>query len=541
MFPIDKLLDGIVKLASSDPTSKRACQPLLVGMLDVLELLVSFPEGNRSSLLEMDTKRVESLIEIMSTKAGSELDMSLSMEEMEEDTPTTNNLSRLDESHLSLEPAPQTKRPTGLEDTIRIAAATILMRMAQADHKSSDEDSTGGVWEARMRAAVVDFASTFRVHGHVIPCADMKRRFFRLQAMLANSSAENEDIISSSIVDESLLWRRERDDHTQQMEDYQRQLDEAQAQMRQLTTDRDRCKTSMRTQAAVYERDLVRIKSAATRDASQLAGVHVAERSAAEKRAEECLRRANQVEELRQEAESRMEEFRLLEANAKQELRDTTERLRDAHSELQQQRSLAEQHKMQCAEQANELAEYMDRFRIVEKERQTARMQLDATQSALKETKRAYKLLQDDLEATFANLSLLAQAYQIKEEEVFAMVEQKDKAVQEARRQADAERRRNEELEQTERHLQFENDRLTKKLARAKEKLQEERQERHDEAERRKRHGPVSYINQLHTSTTSEASSRAQRKSKTSREERRRLPGKENGSSSSSSMRRDYR
>jgi chromosome segregation ATPase len=178
---------------------------------------------------------------------------------------------------------------------------------------------------------------------------------------------------------------------------------------------------------------------------------------------------------------------------------------------------------------------------MVERDYKTTRSQLASFHAALEETKDAYHKLQEDLEETFAQLSFLAQVYQSKEDEISAIVEKKDQAVQEARRHADSERRRNNELEANERHLQFENDRLTKKLTRAKEKLEEERNQRHEEAERRKRHAPVSYINQLHTSTTSETSRRAQLSEMSKREGERRVPGKENRSHPSSLSRRDYR
>ena len=538
-FPIDKLIDGILKLASSESTSERACQPLLVGMMDVLELLVSYPEGNRSSLLERNTERIESLIEMMSARPESNIDLSLSMEEINDHTPTANNLSRIDESHISLlEPvAEPSKPPTGLEDTIRIAAATVLVHMA--DGASMTTESTVAIWRTRIRTAVLDFISTIRLHGRRQASANMKRRLFHLQAVLASSSTENEDVIASSLIDEDLLCRRERDDNAQQLIDCQRQLDEARAQVKELEAERDKYKKAVRLQVATFDRDIQRSKSKAILEASQLVEVHAAERRAAENRAEACVRRAKHIEELQKEAESCIEEFKSLEANAKQQLHDLERKLKATQDELQQQRTLVDEQKRRCSDQVKELSNYKDRLQIVEGEHKTTRSHLSASQAALNETNTAYNKLADDLEETFSQLSLLAQAYQTKEDEITSIVEKKDRAIQEARRSADSELRRNDDLEATERHLQFENDRLTKKLERAKQKLEDERNLQQEESDRRKRHGPVSYINQLHTSTTS-AASRAPRGGSTSRRENSRGPGKENGyCSSSSSLRRE--
>jgi hypothetical protein len=535
VFPIDKLLDGIIKLTSSDSTSKRACQPLIVGMMEVLELLVSYPEGSRSSLLETHTERVESLIEIMSLRAGINVDMSLSMEEMNEETPPVNNLSRLDESQVSLAPA-EAPASEGLDDTIRIAAASVLVRMACGD--ASEDAET--LWQKRIRTAVMDFSSTFRFYGHPQACADMRRRVFHVQVILAKLSVENEDLISSSLAAEDLTCRRERYDYAQKVLDYQRELDEARSHVKQLTAERDGYKKAIRLQAAAYKKSLHWIKSKATAEASQLVEVHVSERSAAEKRANECLRQTNHLEELQEENERRIDEYRSSEAQSRHELSEIAAKLKDAHQELQHQRALVDNHKRRSADHAEELSGLASRLQSMEGEHKATRGQLSASQATLEKTKAANHKLHDDLEETFAQLSFLAQAYQSKEDEITAFVEKKDQAVQEARRNADLERRRNDELEANERHLQFENGRLTKKLTRAKEKMEEVRNQRHEESQRTKRHAPVAYINQLHTSTTSEASRRAQLSGKSSREERMRVLGKENRSYASSS-RRDYR
>jgi myosin heavy subunit len=535
VFPVDKLLDGIIKLASSDATSRRACQPLIVGMMEVLELLVSYPEGSRSSLLETDTERVESLIEIMSLRDGINVDMSLSMEEMNEETPPANNLSRLDESQISLAPA-EAPAKQGLNDTIRIAAACVLVRMACGEASEGTET----LWQTRIRTAVMDFTSAFRLYGHPQACADMRRRVFHLQAILATLSAENENLISSSLAAEDLLCRRERHDHAQQMLDYQRDLNEARSHVTQLTAERDGYKKAMRLQAAAFKKSLQWTKSKATAEASQLVNVHVSERITAEKRANECLRRKQHLEELQQENERRIDEYRSLEAHSRQELSEIVAKLKDTHQELQHQRALVDDHESRSADQTEELSSLTSRLQSVDGEHKKTRGQLTASQAALEKTKDAYHMLHDDLEKTFAQLSFLAQAYQSQEDQITAIVEKKDQAVQEARRKADMERRRNDELEANERQLQFENDRLTKKLTKAKEKLEEERNQRHEESQRTKRHAPVAYINRLHTSTTSDASRRAQLSGKPSREERKKVLGKENRSYALPSK-RDYR
>ena len=515
-FPIDKLIDGVLKLATSDSTSKRACQPLIVSMLDVLELLASFREGNRKCLLENFTEQIESMIEIMSARPESINDLSLSMEEMNHHTPPVNNLSRLDESQISfIEQTPmeeEAKPPTGLDITIRIIVATILVHMSDGGLESAE--STATVWRTRIRTSVLDFVASMRLHGNPQASADTKLRLFHLQSLLAVSSTENEMMIVSSLVDEDLLCRQERDDHAQQLLHCQRQLEEAHEQVKRLETERDRYKTAMRRQATMLDRDVQRTKSKVTAEVTTLVEVHAAERRAAENRAEACVRRAKHVEEMQKEAENRINEYKDLEARAKEELHEIEIKFQTTRQELQQQRALTDDQKRQCSVQLEELGNIKNRLQMVEGEQTSTRGHLSENQAALNETKIAYTKLHDDLEETFSQLSLLAQAYQTKEDEIARIVEKKDRAIQEARRSADSESRRNDELEANQRHLQFENDRLVKKLERAKEKLENERNQRYEESQQRKQRGPVSYINQLHSSPRLTQAERIERATK---------------------------
>lgn len=543
-FPIDKLIDGVIKLATSDSTSKRACQPLIVSMLDVLELLASFPEGNRKCLLEKFTEQIESMIEIMSARSDSINDLSLSMEEMNQHTPPVNNLSRLDESHISfVEQTPleeEAEPPTGLDITIRIIVATILVHMSDGGLQSAESTV---VWRTRIRTSVLDFVGSRRLHRNPQASADTKLRLFHLQSLLAVSSTENEMMIVSSLVDEDLLCRQERDDYSQQLLHCQQQLEEAQKQVKRLESERDRYRTAMRHQATMLDRDTQRTKSKVTAEVTTLVEIHAAERRAAENRAEACVRRAKHVEEMQKEAENRINEYKELEARAKEELNEIEIKFQTTRQELLQERALTDEQKRQCSSLVEELGNIKNRLQMVEGEHSSTRSRLSENQAALNETKVAYTKLHDDLEETFSQLSLLAQAYQTKEDEIARIVEKKDRAIQEARRSADSESRRNDELEANQRHLQFENDRLVKKLQRAKEKLENERNQRYEESQQRKQRGPVSYINQLHSSTTSDTS-RARRtsdKDTSSRHERKRGSNKENGHTSSSSLRRDYR
>ena len=80
--------------------------------------------------------------------------------------------------------------------------------------------------------------------------------------------------------------------------------------------------------------------------------------------------------------------------------------------------------------------------------------------------------------------------------------------IEAAGRKLRREEERNRELAGAVDQQRHENEKLCRKLAKYKERLEDERRQRQDEASRRKRNGPVSYINQLHQTATSDPSVR---------------------------------
>jgi hypothetical protein len=147
----------------------------------------------------------------------------------------------------------------------------------------------------------------------------------------------------------------------------------------------------------------------------------------------------------------------------------------------------------------------------------------------------AYSELQEEVESICGSLVSLSTIYQVKEEEIVNMHEVFDRKAKDAKRKVEVERSRVEELEAESDRLQRDNEKMLKKLTRVKDALEEERRDRAEEAARRKRNGPVSYINQLHSSTASEKDLT----SKNPKSAKNYMNGKENSIDHRSSSRRE--
>jgi hypothetical protein len=96
----------------------------------------------------------------------------------------------------------------------------------------------------------------------------------------------------------------------------------------------------------------------------------------------------------------------------------------------------------------------------------------------------------------------LTQIDQVKEKEEATKKESADSAIHRITSKFNSERKKNKSLVEREQTLLQENEKLFKKLTKYRERLKEERQERQEQMDRRKKHNPVSYINQLHQSGT---------------------------------------
>ena len=125
--------------------------------------------------------------------------------------------------------------------------------------------------------------------------------------------------------------------------------------------------------------------------------------------------------------------------------------------------------------------------------------------------------LRDNLESLFADMSSLAQIYAKKEQEEASSCENSEALVQKLKRKLEKEKERNAEFQERYRQVQYENEMLSTKYAKVREKLTNERKERQiqeqEAAERQrrreKRNGPVSYINQLHNQAASAETSKS--------------------------------
>ena len=125
-------------------------------------------------------------------------------------------------------------------------------------------------------------------------------------------------------------------------------------------------------------------------------------------------------------------------------------------------------------------------------------IRLDQQTETLAYVEQSESELKVSLENLFADMCCLAHLYEVKEREASSYQESGEMVVEKLKRKLEIERQKYVELDERQKRIQYENEMLSKKYAKARDKLEEEREDRKRESERRKRAAPVSYINQLH-------------------------------------------
>jgi len=106
--------------------------------------------------------------------------------------------------------------------------------------------------------------------------------------------------------------------------------------------------------------------------------------------------------------------------------------------------------------------------------------------------------LRESLESLFGDLVGLAQHYEIKEEEARQARDSASHVVDKLKTELQAERQKYAKLVEDQSQIRYENDILSRKYEKAKEKLQEARQQQRDRPSTSR---PLSYMNHLNSSS----------------------------------------
>jgi hypothetical protein len=352
---------------------------------------------------------------------------------------------------------------------------------------------------------------------------DMMQR--RLRLLMSLGQPDNEEYLSN------LLYISERTQRSKYIDLHER-LIECNAQLKkhrereeELVSENGSYRARLSAQSTMFQYEKNELRRHITQKANELVEVHVSERKKAEQSAQ-------QLSQSLTEAQGSAQKYHEAERQVRSVLDDTTNQLKAVTGREQEFSARVRQYELEIQHTSDELKVAKQSLTDARVKDRTAQEELLEQGARIVDLEQTEMDVRNSLENLFGDMVSLARVYVAKEKEVASLHDRYKANIQELESRSKREQERNAQLEAQDQQRQYEYSILSRKYQRAKEKLEQEREDhrRKHEAEqpRYKRTGPISYINQLHTSSTSAiaATDRTVIPPKSNNE-----AGKENGSS----------
>jgi hypothetical protein len=505
---VELYLETVLEHASTDDAN----QPLLLTLVDTMETLLEDGECCTNFIDKLGgANNIETLIHI-SKPSDIRYDFTLGAEEADTntETPPLHNLSRMDEASICIEHE-EMKDPRGLDHSVRLSVMTVLARMAYHSSIAVPDESTG-LLISRISTAVNDSLVEYHtlvegdnedINGNncstITPSMDQKKRFFRLRGVFA--IPENEEFLFSMMFTGGSLRKKRISQLIDTQKETEYKLQMTLQREKKAQEEKMRLLQQLRTQSILFQREMSRTKLNMTQDTRQLVSMHASERCNAEERSRNLMQHAEQ-------AKLELERAKMDMQTAQDELHMATTKVSELNDDIETLKQEVQDEKAKANEILNEVEANREEKRSYEEKYRDMQRGIDEREDVISQADDTNHKLQDNLEDLFADMVSLTQIFKHNEDQEESNKQKNNEAIESANQKLVLESQRNKDLKE-------ENEKLYRKLAKYKERLEQERKGRREEHEqkkeddnRKKRSGPVSYLNSLHTSTTSDVSSR---------------------------------
>ena len=425
-------------------------QPLLLVLMDLMEILLE-SENSRNSLVEnMDAHNVEALIYLVQPKDvrydfseaanGDGLNAGEAAPDLE--TPPLHNLSRMDDASICIEHE-DVRKPKGLDYSVRLSAATMLARLAFDSSLAVPDEGTRLLF-SRISTAINDFLTEYHKweEEEISSTNSMDRtlRFFRLQ--IAMAKPDNEEYISNMIFTSRILRRKKMDQIMEDHKETRHQLEMTLQREKVAQEERAALLQRLNSQAVAFQQTLSRTKVNISQESRQMVSMHAAERTKAEKRARDAI---SQMEQAMSEIESRRAEAEELKNSAEQAQNDLSSAITKIEELNQESRNLHQQvndEKMKASELLDEVRTGRDELRTFREQHHALKRDIHDREHVISQVEGTNHQLQNNLEDLFADMCSLAQIYQHNESQSDAIGRKNVEAIQEVNTKLEAERKK---------------------------------------------------------------------------------------------------
>ena len=501
--------------------------PKTLSLMDCLLVVMTMNPSLKQSVLSLfSADAMESFVSTMCPK-------SIRVETandhaLEESTPPAHNLSRVTDTSLCIEE--EKKSPRGMDEVIRIATASFLATLGTRTEEALKDGHTL-LLQQRICEAVHSFVSDsrFAITNHIGTRISKEMTLRRIRLLAAFSHPEHEDLLSMAVSSVENGQTQLVQGIRQRLERSSSELKASRKREQELKARQDLTERRLSQQTRQHELEKHDLEKKLTFESKKQIAIHWEERAKAEQKLSVLSANIAEMQLKEKEANSLLQQSRASEERARTQLNESSRKLVEL-----QARELDLCGRMDTSEK--ELIRVTAELESTKSEHQTAlnneKQLLERFHQqgeAIVAAEQSEDAIRESLESLFADMVSLARLYELKEKEVSSSGECGAAVVEELQRKIKDEKARNSEMQERLEQVKYENDVLSKKYARSRERLERERKERQRGTALRKRSGNMSYIGQLNQSEVSERSSKSN------------LRGKENESYRSVSSKRRSR
>lgn len=345
---------------------------------------------------------------------------------------------------------------------------------------------------------VFDRQLTFCSMGKFQDCTSFDATRRRLIILNLLSTNENHDHLSLLLYSAEVYQMTKIGEETLLAHKYKVELQQSRTKFDKMKENTEILQEKLNLLSLRSQREKIELQQALVQNNKHQVEIHIIERTKAEARAQDLSKRVLEVENLLSDADRSVRECRESEKTLRSSLEQTTSKLQVITSREQNLMEKNEKMEKDLMRAKNELKSIQSLASDIQSKERLMQEKINLQTFALTAVQKNENQLQESLEHLFGDMCCLAHIYEIKEREAIEHKECAELATEKLKHRLDSERRQNFEMEDRLKRIQYENEMLSKKYAKVREKLEEERDDRRRENERRKRAAPISYINQLH-------------------------------------------
>ncbi|GAX17181.1 hypothetical protein FisN_10Lh028 [Fistulifera solaris] len=420
--------------------------------------------------------------------------------ESEQSTPPANNLSRMDETCVLVEGDIESK---GFDIFVRSATACLLASLVSASIQSHPTRR-----QQRIIETINDFVSGQSDALSDPFCDKVSRESVsrKLCLLLTMTHNGNENILLGSLLSLENAHHRLVTHGRRKIDEQQKELHVLLQRERVLQQTCESLERQVHQQSIVFQRQKLDSAYCMELKAKRQIAVHQGERNRAEQYVNELSLRVQEAEHQRDEYNRLLEECRESKHGMDNKLDEAMRQCAELKTQNFELTAALESNNSDLHRLSTELESLKHSNQLALSNEKVLREHVERLEQDLECSEEMNHELRDSLENIFSDMSKLARLYNEKEKEILRLKESESTKTESIERRLRSQETRNKEIQEQLRQMKYDNEVLSKKYAAAKEQMHKERKDRQkdlERAERRLKTSNISYINQLHQSSSS--------------------------------------